>query len=135
MKLKAYITAMFLSVVFLLIMPFVPHHHHEGAICTDADICIEDVCDGVLHEHDEDHAPLQTSNCAEQSDYLVERPVDISPSSTLLNALSFLPVHLLQLVDFLIEESHDAPYVARDEAPVTACFIHSLTLRAPPCAC
>ena len=49
MKKSTYITFTALAVFMLLIMPYIPHHHHEGALCTIVEHCEEDDIDNDEH--------------------------------------------------------------------------------------
>jgi hypothetical protein len=131
LKLKTYFVAMMLSVAFLLIMPFVHHHHHAGEICLEQDQIVERICDGH-QEHDGKHSQSPANKCVERSDFVVKRAADNSPALAQVNVISFLPAYLLSLADILSTESFEQPYVIRDEAPAKSCFVHAHILRAPP---
>lgn len=45
MKKSTYITFTALTVFMLLIMPYIPHHHHEGALCMIVEHCEVDDTD------------------------------------------------------------------------------------------
>ena len=88
MRLKAYIAAIVTSVVFLLIMPFVPHHHHGSEICLTEEICDDPEAhhDCGHHDHHSNHMPGFPSHCIEKSDYLTGRQQHSALSHLLFSA-------------------------------------------------
>lgn len=87
MRLKAYIAAIVTSVVFLLIMPFVPHHHHGSEICLTEEICNDPAHhDCGHHDHHSNHMPGSPSHCIEKSDYLTGRQQHSALSHLLFSA-------------------------------------------------
>ena len=90
MKKSTYITFTALAVFMLLIMPYIPHHHHEGALCTIVEHCEEDDIDNDEHtSHNGDN-----TLCIEDEGFL------ISKSDIYHNNLTskFFPVYIRRLV-------------------------------------
>src|SRR5574344_1159732 len=69
MKKSTYITFTALAVFMLLIMPYIPHHHHEGALCTIVEHCEEDDIDNDEHtSHNGDN-----TLCIEDEGFLISK--------------------------------------------------------------
>lgn len=65
MKKKLYITALALTTIVLLALPFIPHHHHESAVCTVVEHCSSDNADNDKHTSHKDDG----TKCFEQGSW------------------------------------------------------------------
>ena len=129
MKKNLYITFMALAVFVLLIMPYIPHHHHKGALCTIIEHCEEDDADNDEHtSHNGDNTlciedeGFLTSKSDTYHDNLTHKffPVLISTINSLVSG----EIELVTDSDFGYEFS--ILYQSADINQINA-------LRAPPC--
>ena len=65
MKQKLYITIVALTTIVLLALPFIPHHHHESAVCTVVEHCNSDNADNDKHTSHKDDG----TKCFEQGSW------------------------------------------------------------------
>ena len=55
MKRQVYIAIVALAAIMLLAVPFIPHHHHDKALCTVVECCDSDNTDNDEHtSHNDD---------------------------------------------------------------------------------
>ena len=73
MKQKLYITVLALTTIVLLSLPFIPHHHHESAVCTVVEHCSSDNADNDKHTSHKDDG----TKCFEQGSW------DVASAKTL----------------------------------------------------
>ncbi len=71
LKKKANITLLIVSVLVLLIAPFIPHHHHEGMACVVIDCCEQD--NFYSEEHTEHSTEEENSFCTEHAEFLTAK--------------------------------------------------------------
>lgn len=77
MSRKHNMTFMVISVLILLIAPFIPHHHHEGMACVVMERCEDD--NTYNDEHTDHHEFSEDSqsnaSCVEDAQFLVSKVV------------------------------------------------------------
>lgn len=120
---------MLLAVFMLLTVPYIPHHHHNGAICTAAEHCHDDNDDIDRNtKHDGD-----SSLCIEDEEYL------ISKSDSLHDSLKphFFPIlatciNPVVSGEIVIKNFHARDYDAMAKYH-SADIVKIRALRAPPC--
>ena len=74
LKKKADITLLVISVLIILIAPFIPHHHHDGLACAVMERCEQD------NTYNDEHTDHATDNdggslCIEDATFLVAKSV------------------------------------------------------------
>ena len=128
MKKSTYITFTALTVFMLLIMPYIPHQHHEGALCMIVEHCEVDDTDNDEH----------TSHNGDNTLCIEDERILISKSDTYHDNLTskFFPVLIStinSLVSGEIELVTDSDFGY--EFPIlypSAYVSRSNALRAPP---
>ena len=103
MRLKFHISFLIFSVVALLSLPLVPHHHHGSVICMAQDVC---------HGHDEGcahdcgHAHDGAGGCVEKSTFMANNndwhndlaqpaAIDMLPLDDCMPQMAYVPIGIL----------------------------------------
>ncbi|MCM1373231.1 MAG: hypothetical protein NC113_10020 [Bacteroides sp.] len=129
MKRNTGFATMLLAVFMLLMVPYIPHHHHNGAICTATEHCNDDNADNDRHtKHDGD-----TSLCIEDEEYLISTS-DSLHDSLKPHCFSILAATINPIVcgDIVLTDFHAHDYAAMARYH-SADIVRIRALRAPPC--
>lgn len=117
---------MLLAVFMLLTVPYIPHHHHNGAICTAAEHCHADNDRHTKHDDD-------CSLCIWDEEYLITKPDSSHDNLTPL----FFPILVAKINPVVSGELVLTDFYARDYDAMarfhSADIIRIRALRAPPC--
>lgn len=70
MKKNALVTVMLVATIIVTLMPFVPHHHHDGVWCNVVERCDIDNAENDAHTGHHGDGTL----CIEETDLIVSRP-------------------------------------------------------------
>ena len=128
LKRRAYILFVALSAFMLMILPLVPHHHHEMVLCTIVEHCEADDADNDAHTAHNDDG----SSCVEKNEFFFTQPTtDFSnPEYHLLPTFVAL---IGQIAGF---ELYPTQNILRWQSNVvfytSACLTRINALRAPP---
>lgn len=126
MKQKLYITALALPTIVLLALPFIPHHHHESAVCTVVEHCSSDNVDNDKHTSHKDDG----TKCFEQGSW------DVASAKTLhtSNIQYLYPaiVWALSCVMGWVSEPAKAEFAPRTPMIIKLELLRINGLRAPP---
>lgn len=125
---KFYIAMLALATFVLVVMPFIPHHHHDSVACTFIEHCEHDNADNDKHTNHSDDGTKCFGNGSYISSVsqLVKKKADVSLFSLLFcSVVSFIvslfyPMRIKLFVPLSIGFSS-----------VSECLSHGL--RAPPC--
>ena len=128
MKKSTYITFTALAVFMLLIMPYIPHHHHEGALCTIVEHCEEDDIDNDEHtSHNGDN-----TLCIEDEGFLISKS-DIYHNNLTSKFFPVLISTINSLVNGEIEFATDSDFGYEISISYQSADVNrSNALRAPP---
>ena len=64
MKRQVYIAIVVLAAIMLLAVPFIPHHHHDNALCTVVEHCDSDNTDNDVHTGHSDDGTVCIEDCS-----------------------------------------------------------------------
>lgn len=132
MKHPLHIVILSLSTLLIVLMPYIPHHHHDGAECMAKELCVQDEQyndEHTAHHHDESsHDP---QSCIKHIRALKAS----QPSLDTRRIIPILPLLALLTSDIFIQTA----ILLESEAP-HGCDHHYLShlvdtshaLRAPP---
>ena len=130
MKNKLYIAFMAFAVTVMLIATFLPHHHHNGMLCTTVEYCEDD---GKYNDEHTHHSSDKHAKCIEDSDYLSSK-WSVNENDA---AASFLPLFII-VENFILfgdvcEDDNNDTSLYRQSLYTSAdvCAVNSL--RGPPC--
>lgn len=73
MKKKANIALVVISVLMVLIAPFIPHHHHEGMACAIMERCLNDNTYNDEHTQHNESSGDSATLCVENAQYLTSK--------------------------------------------------------------
>lgn len=90
MKRTANIAILSLSVLLILIMPFVPHHHHEDVECIVMERCISD------NTYNDEHTAHHADNDSKDNSLCIKNIQSLKAKSDIHEDLS--AVHLFSLL-------------------------------------
>jgi len=138
LKRRISISFIALSTLMLLVLSFVPHHHHEGIFCVIMERCEQD--DAVNDEHTQhgDATDNHRQSCIAEAEYLAlqsgnETKCKVScdnPDHTHLYPILFLVADfVLHNADKLSVKAEYREYTSFNKSAETSRF---LGLRAPP---
>lgn len=131
MKRAANIILLSLSVLMILIMPFVPHHHHKDVECMVVERCISD------NTYNDEHTAHPADNGSKDNSLCVKNIQSLNVKSGIHHDWS--AVHLFPLLIFTYNELFVDVY--RQESPLYDRYTISYkspigrgvtSLRAPP---
>lgn len=130
MKQKLYIALMGLATMLIVVLPYVPHHHHEGAVCMTTEHCDSDNQDNDRHTH---HSDQGGEICIENANFLIAKHSSSSNVDYLPALLSTVIAHIITLSDTVSDEEVAlcTPWV-NDYLSADLCG--GMGLRAPPMA-
>ena len=128
LKKRAYILFVALAAFMLMILPFVPHHHHEMVLCTTVEHCVADDADNDAHTaHNDDGL-----SCVEKNEFFFTQPTTdfCNPEYHLL------PVFIALIGQIAGFELYPTQNILRWQSDVvfytSACLTRINALRAPP---
>lgn len=128
MKQRLYIALMGLATMLMVVLAYIPHHHHEGAVCMTTEHCDTDNRDNDRHTQHSNHGG---ESCMESTNFIVSKITtnnSANYSSTLLSAI---------ILNILAQTEVDSDEDSAVEAPYINLY-HSVdysggrSLRAPP---
>ncbi len=127
MRSRAIIMA--LAVLTLLVLPYTPHHHHAGALCTMVEHCDED---GIDNDEHTGHNGDGTS-CIEDEGFMAS-PSGTSDSNTVPPLFPVLTIPVNTLVSGEMELTRKSVVSGYETALLyqSADVSNAHTLRAPP---
>ncbi|MEG0888292.1 MULTISPECIES: DUF6769 family protein [Bacteroides] len=73
MKKKTNIALVVISVLIVLVAPFIPHHHHEGVACAMIERCSEDNAYNDEHTTHNESSADSGMLCVENAQYLTSK--------------------------------------------------------------
>ena len=128
LKRRASILFVALSAFMLMILPLVPHHHHEMVLCTIVEHCEADDADNDAHTAHNDDG----SSCVEKNGFFFTQP------TTDFNNPEYhlLPVFIALIGQIAGFELYPTQNILRWQSDVvfytSACLTRINALRAPP---
>ena len=120
---------MALAVLTLLILPYIPHHHHAGALCTMVEHCEEDGTDNDEHtSHNGDG-----TSCIEDEGFMAS-PSGASGNNTVPPLFPVLTLHVNTLVSGEMELTWQSAVSGYETCRLyqSADVSNARALRAPP---
>lgn len=128
---------MVISVLMLLIAPFIPHHHHEGVACVVVERCEADDTYNDQHtdHHDSSDGSESYASCIEKANYIVSKIQNNKTSVDNFNASLFVAILISQYNSFLCSDVDVRDAQKYGEYIITyksAEIIKSNGLRGPP---
>lgn len=130
MKKKLYIAFVAIAVILMMVATFLPHHHHDGMLCTTVEYCEDD---GKYNDEHTGHSSDHTG-CIEDSNFMVSKWGGISENDA---SSSLLPLFIIVENTILFGDTyHDDTqshnlYRQSLYKSADVCSINSL--RGPPC--
>ena len=128
LKRRVYILFVALSAFMLMILPLVPHHHHEMVLCTIVEHCEADDADNDAHTAHNDDG----SSCVEKNEFFfTQSTTDFSNPEYHL-----LPVFIALIGQIAGFELYPTQNILRWQSDVvfytSSCLTRINALRAPP---
>lgn len=128
MRNKCYIAFMALAVAVMLTVTFLPHHHHNGMLCTEVEYCEDD---GRYNDEHTGHSADHT-HCIDDSDFIVaKRSISMDDYGMQLLPLFIIAEHLILYLDQYQDNSH-SKYFYRQSFYKSADVCPTNVLRGPP---
>lgn len=128
LKKRAYILFLALAAFMLMILPFVPHHHHEMVLCTTVEHCEADDADNDAHTAHNDDG----SSCVEKNEFFFAQ----STTDFCNPEYHLLPVFIALIGQIAGFELYPTQNILRWQSDVvfytSACLTRINALRAPP---
>ena len=130
-KEKCYIAFMAFAVAVMLTVTFLPHHHHNGMLCTEVVYCEDDGCyndEHTGHSHGDDN-----THCIDKSDYIVAKR-SISMDDYVEHFLPLFTIAEYLLLDYdCYQENNHSKNSYRQPLYKSADICPYNILRGPPC--
>lgn len=128
MKQRLYIALMGLATMLMVVLAYVPHHHHEGAVCMTTEHCDTDNRDNDRHTQHSNHGG---ESCMESANFILSKVstnYHLYHSATLFSAII---IHVLSCTEVDDEDENvvENPYINHYHS---VDYSGGNSLRAPP---